>query len=154
MIETPALVDVPAQHVAALHIRTPRARMQQVMGPGITEAMAAAKSQGLGPSGPWFAHHLRMTDAEFDFDICVPVTAPVEPVGRVRAWERPAIRVVRTVYQGPYDGLGDAWQAFMRWIEANGVGTAADLYERYLVGPEADGDPSTWRTELSRPAIG
>lgn len=153
MIDTPQVVDVPAQQVAALHIETPRSAIQQVMGPGIGEAMAAAKAQGIGPTGPWFAHHRKMTSDVFDFDICVPVSAPVSAIGRVRAWERPALHMVRTVYHGPYEGLGDAWHAFGQWLEANGHKTAGDLYECYLVGPETSADPADWRTELSRPIV-
>lgn len=150
MIETPQVADTAAQQVAALRIDTPRSAMQQVMGPGIGEAMAAARTQGIGPAGPWFAHHLDMTPDAFHFDICVPVSAPVSATGRVRPWQRPALKMVRTVYHGPYEGLGEAWHAFGKWIAANGYTTADDLYECYLVGPETSADPADWRTELSR----
>ena len=75
MIETPQVVEAPAQRVAIIHIETPRSKIQQVMGPGIGEAMSAVKAQGIGPTGSWFAHHLKMTPEAFDFDICVPATA-------------------------------------------------------------------------------
>ena len=52
MIETPQVVEAPAQLVATLHIETPRSKMQHVMGPAIGEAMAAVKTQGIGPVGP------------------------------------------------------------------------------------------------------
>jgi effector-binding domain-containing protein len=150
MIETPKVVETTAQLVATIHIETPRSEMRHVMGPGIGEAMAAAKAQGIGP---WFAHHLKMTAEAFDFDICVPVSAPVMAVGRVKPGQRPALKVVRTVYHGPYEGLGEAWHEFGGWTEANGYRTAGDLYECYLAGPESSPDPANWRTELSRPLV-
>ena len=153
MIETPQIVDAPAQRLAVLHIDTPRSAMQQVMGPAIGEAIAAVKAQGIGPTGPWFAHHLQITPERFDFDICVPVSANVTAVGRVQPGERPALKLVRTVYHGPYQGLGPAWQEFTTWIEAQGLKTAKDLYECYLSGPESSPDSATWRTELSRPVL-
>jgi effector-binding domain-containing protein len=94
-----------------------------------------------------------MTPEAFDFDICVPVSAPVTAVGRVKPGQRPAVKVVRTVYHGPYEGLGGAWHEFAGWVEANGYKTAGDLYECYVVGPESTPDPAGWRTELSRPVI-
>lgn len=154
MIETPQVTTTAAEAVAALHITTPRSQMRDVMGPGIQEAMAAAQAQGLGPTGPWFAHHHAITADGFDFDICVPVSAPVAASGRVRPWTRPALELVRTVYQGPYEGLGDAWQAFDDWIAAHGVRVGTDLYERYLLGPESGPDAAHYRTELSRPLAG
>jgi hypothetical protein len=50
MIETPQLVETPAQLVATIHIETSRSKIQQVMGPGIAEAMASVKAQGIGPT--------------------------------------------------------------------------------------------------------
>jgi effector-binding domain-containing protein len=153
VIETPTVVQTPAQWVAAVHIETPRSQIQQVMGPGIGEVMAAVKEQGIGPIGPWFAHHWKITPDTFELDICVPVSSPVTAVGRVKPWQRPALKVVRTVYHGPYEGLGGAWHEFGGWLEANGHKTANDLYECYLVGPESSPDAADWRTELSRPVI-
>lgn len=153
MIETPRVVHVPARLAAAIHIETPSSKMQQVMGPGIGEVMAAVKAQGIGPAGPWFAHHLRMTPGAFDFEICVPVSAPVTAVGRVTPWQRPAIEVVRSVYQGPYEGLSSAWGEFLQWVAAHEHKTAEDFYECYVVGPESTEDPAQWRTELSIPLV-
>jgi hypothetical protein len=45
MIETPQIVETPAQLIAAIHIEAPRSKIQQIMGPGIGEAMAAVKTQ-------------------------------------------------------------------------------------------------------------
>ena len=153
MIEPPQIVHTPAEPVAAIHVEAPRSEIQRVMGPSIGEVMAAANEQGIGPTGPWFTHHLTMTPESFNLDICVPVSSPVRAIGRVKPWERPALKVVRTVYHGAYEGLGGAWHEFGEWVEANGYKTAADLYECYLVGPESSSNPTDWRTELSRSIV-
>lgn len=88
-----------------------------------------------------------------DFEIGVPVTNPVAPAGRVRPAAKPATAVIRTIYSGPYEGLGAAWSEFDAWIAAEGLAPAPDLWERYLEGPESDSDPTKWRTELNRPLI-
>ena len=80
--------------------------------------MAAAQTQGVGPTGPWFAHHHEISAERFDFDVCVSVSAPLTSVGRVKPWTRPALDVVLTVYQSPYEGPGDAWRAFDDWSPA------------------------------------
>jgi len=153
MIDTPKVVQTTSQLIATVRIETPRSQIQHVMGPGIGEAMAAVQAQGIGPVGPWFAHHLKMDPASFEFDICVPVSAPVAAVGRVKPGQRPAIKIVQTTYRGPYEGLGDAWGEFLAWIEAGGHKTAKDFYECYAAGPESSPNPADWRTELSRPVI-
>ena len=64
------------------------------------------------------------------------------------------MRMVRTVYRGPYEGLGAAWGEFDGWIAAQGYEAGADLWECYLAGPESNPDPDAWRTEFSRALVG
>lgn len=151
VIDVPMVTETTPQLAAAIHLMVPRNEIRSVMGPGLNEIMAAVQSQGIGPTGPWFTHHLKMNSATFDFEICVPVSAPVKPVGRVVSRQIPAVRVARTVYQGPYEQLADGWKAFDSWMAASGHKPAQDLYECYAVGPESSPDASQWRTELRRP---
>lgn len=150
MPDTPQITDAPEQLMAMIRVTIPRAEIRKVMGPGISEVKAVIAAQGIAATGPWFTHHLRMEPGIFDFEICVPVATPVLPTGRVTAGSIEAGKVVRTVYQGPYEGLGAAWREFDEWIAANGFITGPDLSECYLVGPESNSDPAKWCTELSR----
>ncbi len=153
MIDTPQITEITAQLAATIHLTIPRSEIRSAMGPGIAEVMAAVKAQGIGPAGPWFTHHLKMDPATFDFEICVPVTAPIAPVGRVKPGLFRAARVARTTYYGDYAGLSEGWGEFKAWIAANGHAAGADLYECYLVGPESSPNSTDWRTELSQPLI-
>ena len=151
MLDTPQITQIAAQLTAIIHLTVPREEIRNVMGPGIGEVMAAVAAQGIAPAGPWFTHHLRMDPDTFDFEVGVPVTAPVVAVGRVKAGQWPAMKVARTVYHGEYEGLGAAWGEFDAWIAAQGLTSGPDLWECYVAGPESGPDPSTWRTELNRP---
>jgi len=151
MLDEPGILTVPAQTAAVVHITVPRADIRAVMGPGYRELMEVVASQGLAPAGPWFTRHLRMDPELFDFEIGVPLAAPVAPSGRVRPGSLPATRVVRTIYHGPYEGLPAAWGEFDAWIRDRRLPTEAGLWERYLTGPESNPDSSRWRTELTRP---
>jgi effector-binding domain-containing protein len=153
MLDTPQITQTAAQLTAVIRLTIPREEIRNVMGPGINEVMAAIAAQGIAPAGPWLTHHLRMNPDTFDFEIAVPVTSPVTAAGRVKPGELRAATVARTVYHGPYEGLGDAWGEFMTWIDAEGHTPAPDLWEVYLAGPESNPDPATWRTELNRPLI-
>ena len=153
MIDTPQIIDVPAQQAAIIHLTIPRSEIQTAMGAGIGEIMDAVKAQGIGPVGPWFTHHLKMDPATFDFEICAPVRATVTPVGRVKAGQWLAMRVARTVLRGGCENLGTAWGEFGKWLDANGYKTAPDLYECYVAGSEFGPDPANWRTELNKPLV-
>lgn len=151
MIEEPQIVETTRLQTAIISLCVPRSEIQNVMGPGYEEIFKAIAEQGNEPVGRWFTHHLRIEPGIFDFEISVPVKNPIIPSGRVKPGEWPAMRVARTVYTGPYEGLGEAWGEFKDWVKANGHSPAKDLWERYLVGPEAESDPGKWRTELNQP---
>lgn len=146
MISPPQLVDTSYQLMACIQISVPREQIRHVMDPGLQEILGALADQGIEPSGPWFTHHFRIVPEIFEFEICVPVDKPVKPVGRVQPGEWPAMTVARTVYNGPYGGLGAAWKEFNEWISANSHEPAEDLWERYILSP-----PSAPQTELNRP---
>ena len=153
MIDTPQIIQTKAQQAAIIRLTIPRAEIRSVMGPGMGELIAAVSAQGVGPGGPLYSHHLRMDPAIFDFEIGVPVTKPVTPVGRVRPGQLPAATVARTVYHGPYEGLSAAWGEFEAWLAANGHKPAPDLWECYVTGSESNPDPASFQTELNRPLV-
>lgn len=153
MIDAPQITTTKAQHTAVIHLTIPRERIREVMGPGLKELMGAVAAQGRKLVGPWFTHHLRTSPGTFDFEISVPVDSPVTAAGRVKPSELPATTVARTVYRGPYEGLGTAWGEFDAWVRASGRSPAENLWECYVAGPESGPDPSAWRTEFYRPLL-
>ena len=128
--------------------------MREVFGACVGELIAAIQAQGIAPAGPVFTHHLRRPTDTFDFELCVPVATPVAAAGRVQPGAWPAMRVARTIYHGPDEGLPEAWGGFMDWMETQGLQQAEDLWECYLTGPHSEPDPARWQTQLNRPLAG
>lgn len=153
MIDTPHIVAAPAQQTAAIHLTIPRDEIRTVMGPAIGEVMQAVAAQGMRPAGPVFSYHFQPPGDTFDFEVGVPVTADVAASGRVKQSALPATRVARTIYRGPYEGLGAAWGEFIQWIEGQGLKSGPALWESYVTGPESGSDASKWETELNRPLL-
>jgi effector-binding domain-containing protein len=151
MLSPLTIVQTGARPAAVIRFTIPREKIREVMGPAIGEVIATAQAQGIGPAGPVFSHHFRMSPDIFDFEVGVLVSAPVTPTGRVVASELPAAKVVRTIYTGPYEGLGDAWGEFIDQLEAAGHKPAPNLWECYLTDPASTPDPADTQTELSRP---
>ena len=100
-----------------------------------------------------FAHHFGMTPGIFNFEVGVPVSGLVTAVGRVKGSELPAAKIARTVYTGPYEGLGEAWEEFIGQLEAAGHQLEPHLWECYLTGPESTPDSANFRTELNHPIL-
>ena len=153
MIEPPRVVEIPAQLTAVIHLVVPAAEIRQVMGPGLSEVLAAVAAQGLPAAGAWFTHHLRRPAETFDFEVGIPVTGTIVPTGRVRPALLPAARAACTTYVGGYEGLADAWSAFEAWILARGHQPATELWEHYALGPESGQPAEAWRTELVQPLL-
>ena len=151
--EAPAIIAVAAQTTAVIRITVPRPDMKSVMGPAIAEVTAALRAQGIGPSGPLFAHHLRMDEGVFDFEVGFPVARPVAAAGRVEPGALPAATVVRAIHRGGYEGLPAAWGALRQWMEDHDHAWSADLWEVYASGPATSDDPADWRTELVQPLL-
>jgi uncharacterized protein YndB with AHSA1/START domain/effector-binding domain-containing protein len=153
VLDAPLVTDAPAQLIAVVHLTIPKAEIRTAMGPGVTELRAALAAQGIPAAGSWFTHHYKIDPDIWDFDIAMPVTAPVTPTGRVRPSELAAARVARTIHRGPYEGLPSTWGALDAWVAANGLTPRPDLWECYVFGPESTTDPASFRTELNRPLV-
>jgi effector-binding domain-containing protein len=151
MLATPEIIQTKAQEAAVIRLTIPRSEMMKVFGPAVGELMGALAAQGVEPVGAVFAHHLKMTPDTFDFELGVKVSSPVKAAGRVKPGQLPAVKVARTVYSGPYEGLPSAWGEFDKWMNANGHKQAENLWEVYSVGPQASLASTNWRTELNRP---
>lgn len=151
MISTPEIVESPAQNIAFIHVVAPRQEVILAMNQGLEELGRVLREQKIKPVGAWFTHHLRRPSETFDYRLCFPVDEEVKSEGRVEAGVLEASTVARTVYLGDYSGLGKAWGEFQAWIVAHGYAMREDLWERYLVGPDASRSPSEWKTELNRP---
>src|ERR1700730_17158993 len=151
MLAAPEIIMPNVQEAAVVHLTIPRSEMMKVFGPAVGELMAALAARRVEPVGAVFAHHLKMSPDNFDFELGVKVSAPVKATGRVKPGELPAAKVARTVYSGPYEGLPAAWSEFDKWMKDNGHEQAANLWELYSVGPQSTPDPAGWRTELNRP---
>lgn len=151
MIDTPEIVDAPAQMTAMIRLNVPSSEIRQHMSAGLAEVRQALADQGIEPTGPWFTHHFKVPDTMFDFEICLPVATAVTPQGRVQPGEIRAARVARTTYNGNYDRLGAGWGEFMGWVQAQGLAMAGDFWEVYAVNPDDSADPAEWRTQLNVP---
>jgi effector-binding domain-containing protein len=152
VIEKPHVTEVAAQQTAVIRLSVPIEQIQEVMGAGLHELMSTLAAQGVAPAGPWLTHHFRKPAETFDFEIAVAVTRPVAAAGRVQTGSLPGGRVARATYRGPYEGLGQAWGEFEKWIADQGLSPAGEeLWECYAAGPEAAADPKEYRTEFYRP---
>jgi effector-binding domain-containing protein len=154
MIDPPRITQSAAQTTAVIPLKITMADMPKFVGPAIGELMKTVAEQGVGPAGPWFIRVLSKPTDVIDFEVSVPVRAPVKPTGRVKPSTLPAATVARTIHHGGYEGMPAAWGEFDAWVAKCGRKPRADLWDVYVVGPETSKNPADWRTEMNRPLVG
>ena len=151
MIDTPQIVTTQPLTIAKIYAKIPTSAIQQEMGKLVQELIQSIRAQNVEITGPWLTHHFRRPAEFFDFEVCIPVTSEVKANGRMEPGVWPAMKVVRTIYHGGYEGLPSAWGELMAWIGSNDVKISEEIWERYLINPDSEKDSSKWQTELNRP---
>jgi DNA-binding transcriptional MerR regulator len=121
---------------------------------GIGEHVAAALGPQPGQGGQtmvlWYDTEFR--DREVDGAAAFILRCPVPERGRMRVHELPAATMAATIHHGSYATLGQAHEAILAWIEANGYRIAGPDREVYLYNstPVRLDDPS-YVTEVQYP---
>ena len=149
MITTPEVITTQEVITAVIPLVIPGRDMPKYMDPAIQEVIQVLSEQGMKPTGPMFSYHHRRPSDTFDFEIGFPVAKAIKPQGRVVNSKLPSVKTVRSVYQGPYEGLAQAWPALQKWVRENSYGETGRFWESYLNNPNEVEDPNDYRTELN-----
>jgi effector-binding domain-containing protein len=149
MITKPEILNTSEVPSAAIHLTIPGRDMPKYMDPAIQDIIKALADQGMQPSGPMFSYHYRRPSDTFDFEIGFEVAKAIKPAGRVMNSKLPAVKVARAVYEGPYEGLAQAWGELQKWVRAEKLAETGRFWERYLTHPAEVTDPKKNRTELN-----
>ena len=154
MLTPPYILTIPFERAAIIRLIVPRNDLPHHLPIALAELLATLTEQRLSPTGPAFAHYLRITPTHFDLELGLPVVATVRPSGRVDPGQLPAATVARAIHHGPWSLLPAAWSDLDRWLLTQPHTPARTLWERYLTDAESTADPSQHRTELNRPLHG
>jgi len=96
-------------------------------------------------------------DAEYkeeaSIEVCVPVKKEIKVSGDVNLKKLPTVEGLATIHIGPYDKIGDAYQAISDYANKNGIALEIPSRETYIKGPGMlfMGNPNKYRTELFIP---
>ncbi|PXY22174.1 GyrI-like domain-containing protein [Prauserella muralis] len=149
------ICDMPDRTAFVQRQRVDADRLGDAIGSTIGSLVATAGRYGLTPAGAPEVAYLSEYSPEqpVELEVRVPVAGAerLGPGHGAPLAELSAGRCVRTVHQGPYDKIGDAYAALDKWIAVHGHHAAGPPTEVYLVGPDRTGTPEEYRTEVSIP---
>ena len=144
------LVEQTARPTLVVRARAPMDRLPQVLGPAWGQIMAYAGKAGEAPTGPPFVAYHDMDMQNLDLEIGLPFAQALDGEGDVRPASLPAGTAVETVHVGPYDHIGDAYEALQAWLQEHGREPAGAPYEHYLNDPD-EVPPGELRTRIVWP---
>ena len=143
--------QIEAQPAAVIRTKARQPDLGPVMDELFPLVLAFIQASGAQPAGPPFCRYLSMGSEEWEIEPGVPVTEPVAGEGRVEAAELPGGAVLSTMHVGPYETLGQSWDALDRWVKQEGKVPGGAAWELYVTDPAVVTDPAECRTELVMP---
>lgn len=112
-------------------------------------------SQRVRAEGVCFSlyHDDEYKERDWDIEVCEPISVELKATNRIMVKTLPAVeKMACTIHKGPYVTIGEAYNAILKWIDANGYHITGPCREIYLT-PSRDGaqdDPRTV-TEIQYP---
>ncbi|MEA3401786.1 MAG: GyrI-like domain-containing protein [Armatimonadota bacterium] len=144
------LKDVEPQRVASLRqIKPTYGHVAEMFG----EIMPFLGASGVQFAGPPLAlyHDEEYKESDVDIEVAVPIVGETPEHEHIRTRELPGGTMAAAVHRGPFEGVHGAYEALMKWIEANGYEIAGPSREVYLTDPDEVADPSQNVTEVQIP---
>jgi len=123
--------------------------LPQFLTDAFTELDAYARDAGARETAPRLARYLAVLPEAFDVEAVIPVDTPVAGSGRIHPVELEGGPAVQVLYVGPYEGLGQVYQAVEEWVREHQLAAIAPVREVYLTGPETP--PAEHRTLVVQP---
>ena len=148
------LKKVPAVRVAEVRGVAPTmAQFGQTFDRLFDEAYDHIQQHGATVSGPGIAmfYDAEYRDTDIHVGACFPFQGKLESSPQVEVYELPAVETMASdVHHGSFSGLHQAYNAILKWAEANGYQIHVPTREVYLEY-ERGGDQSKYVTEVQFP---
>jgi effector-binding domain-containing protein len=143
--------SIPRQHTAAVRMSSPLDGIGEAMGEAFPKVFAAIGKAGGTPAGPPLARYFEMGPEVVEFECAIPIATPFEADGEVRPSEVGGGEAAVAMHAGPYDTIGQTWEAVTTWIGKRGRTPAGPGWESYLTDPSEEPDPAKYLTEVCLP---
>jgi effector-binding domain-containing protein len=87
---------------------------------------------------------------DLDVEIGFPVARELPGRGDIRAGEIAGGKAATCLYTGPYEDIGQPYEALSQWMEENGYEPTGVAYEMYLNDPQ-ETPPEELQTQIMFP---
>jgi effector-binding domain-containing protein len=144
--------QVDAQNALVVRFDVSSKEIGPAMGRAYEKLFSFLGTNSMAPAGPPFAIYYSYNPAgNTVFEAGVPVSTVVSGNEEIVYKEFPAMKVVTTLYKGPYDAMEPIYGEINKYITANGLETDGTSWEVYLTDPSQLTDPKDNQTVVYFP---
>jgi effector-binding domain-containing protein len=138
------------QHTAAIRMTREVSQIGPAMAEAFPRLFQAVASSGVEPAGMPLARYFDFGPEETTFECAIPVSAPFTAHGEVQPSTVGGGEAAFVLHVGPYEAIGQTWQALMTWVSEQGRAPAGPTWEVYIDDP-GETPEAELRTELYIP---
>jgi effector-binding domain-containing protein len=144
--------QVDAQNTIVVRFDVSSKEIGPAMGKAFEKLFSFLGTNSMAPAGPPFAVYYSYNPAgNTVFEVGVPVSNAISGNEEIVYKEFPAMKVVTTLYKGPYDAMELIYGEINKYITANGLVTDGTSWEVYLTDPSQVTDPKENQTVVYFP---
>jgi effector-binding domain-containing protein len=147
----PEIVEIEPETALVMSGEVPFAELVDFFTAAFTATAEAAVDAGVELAGPPVGYYPTTPTDIVTIEAGFPVSGPVESTEEVHPLVLPAGRAVVAMHVGPYDTLGETYEAVMAWMREHGLQPVGPMWECYVTDPGENPDPATWETKIVWP---
>lgn len=150
MTQEPEIRELAAQGTAVERAVTDAAGMAATVDRAFPVLFGRLEELGVTPSGPPYIRFLQ-TGERLEIELGVPVPGRVAGLDGAERAELPGGRVAVLRHLGHFQGLRDAGERLLAWVEERGEQASGPHWEVYVTDPRSEPDSSKWITDVYVP---
>ncbi|MBN2610246.1 MAG: GyrI-like domain-containing protein [Bacteroidales bacterium] len=139
--------NIAVQKTLVIKAEVPTSQVGPKMGELYGKLFAYMGQKQVSPSGPPFAVYYSFDpEGNTVFEAGVPVASSIETDGEVKYKEFEAMKVVSTMYVGPYENMMPVYETMQKYVKDYNLKDNGTSWEIYLTDPNAEKDPQKYQT--------
>ena len=135
MMYTCKIHQQEAAPVLSVRVRLPVHELPDFLDQAFSSISQYLAEVGEQPAGNPFVAYYNMDMQNLDVEAGYPVSRPLAGRDAIRPGRLPEGQVAETVYTGPYQEIGPAYEDLTHWVSAHGHQPSGVVYEFYLNDP-------------------
>ena len=144
--------QIDAQKAVVIKLKVTAATIVQQMGEAYGKLFSYLGTNSIQPAGsPFSVYYEFNPQGDIVFEAGIPISAAVKGSEEIIYKEFAAMKVVSTLYIGPYEKEAPIYDMLHKYLKDNNLDSTGTPWEVYLTNPAQETDPSKYQTLIYFP---